>query len=89
MKTSTTMTTAELLGLPVSVPLWPTAARAFGLGRTTAYDLAKRGALPFPVLRLGNSYRVTRADLLRSLGVDQTDGGSVEQPNTATSRGAA
>jgi excisionase family DNA binding protein len=66
------MTRDELLGLPVSVKLWPTAARALGLGRTTAYELARRGELPVPVLRLGSRYRVNRADLLRALGI--TDG---------------
>ena len=58
----------ELLALPVSVDLL-TAGRALGVGRTTSYDLAKRDAFPTPVLRLGNRYRVNRADLLRVLGV--------------------
>jgi len=62
------MTHEELLALPVSVPLWPTAARAFSIGRTKAHELARAGKFPVPVLRLGNSYRVTRADLLRALG---------------------
>lgn len=62
------MTRAELLALPVSVELWPSGARAFGMGRTQAYELARKGEFPVPVLRLGNRYRVTRADLLRALG---------------------
>ncbi len=69
---SQTMSRDELLSLPVSVELWPTAARALGIGRTTAYELARRDELPVPVLRLGSRYRVNRADLLRALGV--TDG---------------
>lgn len=62
------MTVAELQALPVSVDL-VTAGRAWQLGRTKAHELARAGEFPCPVLRLGNSYRVTRADLLRSLGI--------------------
>jgi len=65
---SQTLTRAELLALPVSVPLWPDAARAFGVGRTKAHELARAGEFPVPVLRLGSTYRVTRSDLLRALG---------------------
>lgn len=61
----------ELLALPVSVPLWPTAGRAFGIGRTKSHALARAGQFPVPVLRLGTSYRVRRADLLRALGEQQ------------------
>jgi len=60
----------ELLALPVSVDLL-TAGRALGVGRTTSYELARRGEFPTPVRRLGNRYRVTRADLLRALGVTE------------------
>ena len=62
------MTLDEVMALPVSVDL-VIAARAHGIGRTKAYELARAGELPFPVLRLGNAYRITRADLLRSLGI--------------------
>lgn len=68
---SRTMSQDELRRLPVAVELWPTAASAFGIGRTQAYDLAKRGEFPTAVLRLGNRYRVNRADLLRALGVTE------------------
>jgi hypothetical protein len=63
------MSTAELLNLPAAVDL-VTAGRAFGIGRSKAYELAKAGAFPCPVLRLGERYRVTRADLLRTLGLN-------------------
>ena len=67
------MTHEELMALPVSFDLM-VAARAFGIGRTLAYDMAKRGRFPVRVLRVGNRYRVTRADLLRALGVvDQNE----------------
>lgn len=62
------MTGAELLALPVTVDV-ATAARALGLGRSTGYELARRGAFPCRVLRVGCSYRVPTADLLRVLGV--------------------
>ncbi|WP_446218801.1 DNA-binding protein [Micromonospora sp. IBHARD004] len=70
MKTQSGMTREELLALPVSVDI-VTAGEAFGMGRTLAYELAKRGEFPVRVLRLGNRYRVARADLLRELGEDQ------------------
>ncbi|WP_262015643.1 helix-turn-helix domain-containing protein [Micromonospora sp. Mcm103] len=63
------MTQPELEALPVAFDL-VVAARAFGMGRTKAYDLAKRGDFPCRVLKIGNSYRVTRADLLRALGIN-------------------
>ncbi|MFF0249644.1 hypothetical protein ACWEU6_17870 [Streptosporangium sandarakinum] len=78
------MTLDELLALPVAVDL-VTAGRAWGIGRTKAHELARRGEFPCPVLRLGNAYRVTRADLLRSLGVALTEaaGNASEQTNDA------
>lgn len=58
----------ELLALPATVDL-VTAARALGIGRTSAYQLARAGELPVPVLRLGARYRVPTAALLSALGV--------------------
>jgi hypothetical protein len=63
------MSVAELLALPVSMDL-VTAARAFGIGRTKAHQLARDGAFPCPVLRVGHSYRVTRTALLRALDIE-------------------
>jgi excisionase family DNA binding protein len=63
------MTRAELLALPAVVDV-TTAARALGLGRSTAYDLARRGEFPCRVLHIGSSYRVPTADLLRVLGIE-------------------
>jgi hypothetical protein len=59
----------ELLGLPVTVDL-VTAGRAFGLGRTVAHELARAGKFPCPVRKLGERYRVTKADLFASLGLN-------------------
>jgi hypothetical protein len=57
-----------------TVPLWPDAARAFGLGRARAFELARRGELPFVVYRLGRSFRVPTAALRRALGLDLEGG---------------
>lgn len=63
------MTQADLEALPPAVDL-VTAGRALGIGRTTAYKLAKSNAFPVKVLKLGNSYRVVTADLRRILGLE-------------------
>lgn len=62
------MTSAELLALPPTVDL-RTAARALGIGRNVAYELAARGEFPVRLLRLGVQYRIPTAELLRLLGV--------------------
>jgi hypothetical protein len=46
-----------------------TAATALGIGRTRAYDLARRGEFPVTVRRIGASYRVPVAALLEFLGI--------------------
>ncbi|ONH25236.1 hypothetical protein [Pseudofrankia asymbiotica] len=68
------LTREELLALPAVIDL-QTAARAFGMGRTKAYDLARAGEFPCRVLRINNIYHVPTAELLRVLGVseDSTD----------------
>jgi hypothetical protein len=63
----------ELQNLPSVIDL-VTAGRAFGIGRTKSHALVRAGQFPVPVLRLGNSYRVTRAALLRALGESPADG---------------
>ncbi|MEV0133716.1 DNA-binding protein [Dactylosporangium sp. NPDC050688] len=45
----------------------PTAASVFGLGRALAYQLARNGQFPIPVLRVGNRYRVAVAAILTAL----------------------
>lgn len=61
------MTVEELHGLPVTIDLL-TAAKAFGIGRTVAYSLARRNAFPCRVFRVGARYLVAREDLFRALG---------------------
>jgi hypothetical protein len=46
-----------------------TAARALGLGRTKAYELARRDQFPCRVIRIGETYRVPTPGLLELLGV--------------------
>ncbi|MFI0354214.1 helix-turn-helix domain-containing protein [Actinomadura sp. 9N407] len=67
------MSPAEIRSLPVTVDL-VTAGRAFGIGRTTAYQLARTGRFPCPVMQVGRSYRVRTADLLTSLGLEHSIG---------------
>jgi excisionase family DNA binding protein len=66
------LTRAELLALPAVIDM-TTAARALGLGRSTGYELARRGEFPCRVLRIGSSYRVPTADLLRILGIEGSE----------------
>ena len=79
------MSLDELLALPVSVDL-VTAGRAFGLGRTKAFDLAQAGEFPCPVIRVGLRYRVPRSGLLEALGVDPalTNGDAVSREPAPT-----
>ncbi|MBP1782708.1 excisionase family DNA binding protein [Micromonospora sp. HB375] len=72
--TVSTLNRDELLQLPAMVDL-ATAARALGVGRTKAYELAKSGAFPCPVLRIGTTYRVRTADLLRLVGIERQQSG--------------
>ncbi|WP_329519009.1 DNA-binding protein [Spirillospora sp. NBC_01491] len=60
------MTREELLTLPTTTTV-EVAARALGLGRTRAYELAKLDRFPCKVIRIGVSYRVVTADLQRLL----------------------
>ncbi len=64
------LTRDELLALPAVVNL-DTANRALMIGRSTGYELAKRGAYPVRLLRLGNAYRVVTAELLRLLALER------------------
>jgi hypothetical protein len=63
-----TFTATEVRALPVVVDL-PTAASALGIGRTVAYELARTGRFPTPVIRVGNQIKVPTAHLLVLLGL--------------------
>jgi len=58
----------EIGGLPAVVDL-VTAGQALGLGRTKAYQLARAGQFPCPVIRAGKTYLVPTAGLLAVLGL--------------------
>lgn len=61
------MTDAELAALGPTVDM-ETAGRAFRMGRTKAYELARQHEFPCEVLPLGHRLVVTKAALLRALG---------------------
>ena len=63
-----TLKFTDLTDLPSVVDLM-TAARALGLGRTKAYELAQRGQFPCRIVRIGDLYKIPTADLLRLLGM--------------------
>lgn len=63
------LTLTEVGRLPSVVDI-VTAARALGLSRTYAYELAKRGEFPCKVIRVGTSYCVPTAHLLSLLGLE-------------------
>lgn len=65
------LTREELDRLGVSTDV-VTAGRAFGFHRDHAYDLAKRGEFPCPVIRAGRRYVVPTAGLRRALGIEDT-----------------
>ncbi|MDJ0413828.1 DNA-binding protein [Rhodococcus opacus] len=66
----TTIWTPEAVkGLGVITDL-KTALSIHGVSQTTGYALAKRGELPFPVLRLGRKYVVPVAGILAALNID-------------------
>jgi excisionase family DNA binding protein len=60
------VTLRDLSELPPTLDLM-TAAQVLGIGRTTAYSLAKKGKFPVHVIRIGELYRVSTTDLLRLL----------------------
>jgi hypothetical protein len=70
---TTPMTRAELLALPPAVDL-VTAGRALGISRWKAFELAKQNAMPIPVLKLGHTYRVPSAAILKLLCVSRGAG---------------
>ncbi|MGY1846876.1 helix-turn-helix transcriptional regulator [Blastococcus sp. SYSU DS1021] len=69
MAATCTTTTIDLANLPPVIDMYPDAARVLGIGRTTAYELTRRGQFPVPVLKVGGRYRVVSAHLRELLGV--------------------
>ncbi|GAA4200068.1 helix-turn-helix domain-containing protein [Microbispora amethystogenes] len=63
------ITLRDLQDLPPTLDLM-TAARILGIGRTKAYELAKKDEFPVRTIRIGDLYRVSTPDLLRLLDGD-------------------
>ncbi len=66
-------------GTPATVALM-TAARTLGIGRTKAYELAKRGEFPCRVIKIGDRCRVPFAALLRLLDGPDHNGTAQDTP---------
>jgi excisionase family DNA binding protein len=78
----TVWSVADIRGLGASTDL-VTAASVLGIGRTTAYAMARRGVFPVPVCRVGRRYRVPLAPILRLLALD------ADQPTVAVREAGA
>jgi hypothetical protein len=68
----------EIRALDAAVDI-PTAGRCFKLGRSKAYELARSGKFPVPVLPLGATFCVTRASILAALGIEDVPAASADQ----------
>jgi excisionase family DNA binding protein len=55
-------------------------ARRMGLGMTTVYELAKRDALPIPVVRVGRRYLFSRRAFDRLLEAHHGEPGGGAEP---------
>lgn len=66
------MTTVEdLHNAGPTVPLWPTAGQMIGISKSHTYKLARDDQFPAKVIKVGASYRVVTADLLRLLNASE------------------
>ncbi len=63
-------TPEEIRTWPATVSV-PTAGSPWGVGPRGAYDLARRGEFPVPVLRLGSKLRVTRSSIMAALAIPE------------------
>lgn len=79
----TTPSIAQLQNGPPSVDLL-TAAAVLRIGRTKAYELARRGEFPVKVIRIGGSWRVPVAGLLELLDIspDAADSRTPARPSS-------
>jgi hypothetical protein len=65
-------TPAKVRALGVTTDL-RTAAGIFGMSASAAYDAARRGTFPVPLIRAGGVYRVPVAAILTALHLPPTD----------------
>lgn len=76
----------EIRALGVRTDL-ETGASIWGLGRTRAYELARAGEFPSPIVKVGANYIVLVLPLLAALGAtesEQIDAGPSTEPAPAT-----
>lgn len=73
------MKLGDLASLPTVVNI-VTAAKALGLSRGFAYELARRDEFPCRIIRIGGCYRVPTAELLSVLGAERSSSGSSDLP---------
>lgn len=62
----------------MNVPNKPTltlreAAKLYGIGASTAYQAAREGTLPFPVLKVNSRYIVPAKPFLATLGIESNN----------------
>jgi len=60
----------EKLKTELTVPLWPDAGKALGIGRQHAYERANSGEIC--VIRIGRVFRVPTAWLRKVLQIDES-----------------
>jgi hypothetical protein len=65
-----------------------TAGKAYDMGRAQAYELARRGEFPVPVLKLGHRLRVRTADLVAALDRTESVSGAPRQESAAETHAA-
>jgi predicted DNA-binding transcriptional regulator AlpA len=58
----------------------PTAFKMLGISRPVGYDLARRGALPVPVIRMGNRMVVSKRALEAVLNATKPNDGNDAVP---------
>ena len=68
----------------LTVPLWPTAGRALGLGRNATYEAAERGKIP-TIKTGGRKKPVPTAPLRKLLGIVEP----APSPSRRPARGSA
>ena len=78
-KTSAALTAAEVLALPAMASA-SQAFAALGIGRDLGYQLIRQRDFPLPVVQLGRTVRIRRADLLAFLGLEHSDAARVAPP---------
>lgn len=66
------MSREELAAIEAVTVDLDTGNRAFGIGRSLGYKLAREGRYPCRIIRAGSSYRVVTSDLRSVLGVSET-----------------